>query len=1088
MKTTAVLFLALLLSSTAGLRAGIVVLGQNSTTALAYAGATSATDLINAGQATLASAAVTPSHGSFSGNGINDGVYANSPLTANTFFQYDIHFPATATFELNLTGAPHGYDLASIDSFMGWATVSQRQANQDYTVEVSVVGSDGFRPLVHVKYTPFSGNGGNYETRVTITEDTTGVLAANVDAIRFLFADPGNNGSTPGTLVREMDVQGAPSAAAPPAVAVQTVADFSETDGVYAGEVVNNDLVNNGQATLASFTTSTTPQFNVGGQNNGTYGLANAVAAAWYKPAQLPATLTFELNTNSASTGYVITAIRTFAGWKNGGTQTYANQKYGVEYRNVGSADWTPLESVDYSPFSSLVNTSASTRVVLSAPAGNLRSGVAALRFNFQVPTRADGVNNGTVLQEIDVVGYPVDTPPEPTVTIRTPAERFLVQRTAANTGAIPITGTYPATPDRIEARAVVMAGANSGTTTDWQTIKANPGGGAFSGILTNVPAGGWYQLEVRSVTGPTPSATATRTKVGVGDIYLTAGQSNSANHGAPTYTPADDRVCARLAVSGSSWRQGYDPMPIATGTGGSPWSRLGALLAAADNLPVGFLCVGVGATQVSEWQPGTANYDSLLKPALQSLGTGFRAVLWHQGESDSIANVTAANHAALLATMIARSRQDAGWTVPWYVAEVSFHPATYLSQEAPVTAGQRLAAYADANVFLGASTDWLHLEDANGGKLADTVHFNAAGLTDHATQWRDILRGTTSTAPRNGNFEDNRTAALTGLAPLADGASHIVNISSDTDSPSVIGWHILSASGVNAAAGVNGFHNPTVGTYAAAVDTISNGVLPNMSGRHVAVLNGGSAGNFFLHTTRALAQPLRVYTLRAALGVRDYPASFGGARLDILAKGQVVASASFDKAALDALRGGNAAGAFTEVSLAYTTGEPVPANQPLAIRIAKTGGAGTVLDFDNVRFTSASNHYGAWQVLHWGSTSVAAAAQWLDPDGDRLANGIEYFLGYDPISPKPRLQPTLISEGNHEWGRFAVPLDPAVTDAGLGLDYSFDLETWLPAATAGDGSVVHSKAPDFWRLDIDRNIHPQAFYRLTLGPIVPLP
>ena len=74
MKTTAVLFLALLLSSTAGLRAGIVVLGQNSTTALAYAGATSATDLINAGQATLASAAVTPSHGSFSGNGINDGV------------------------------------------------------------------------------------------------------------------------------------------------------------------------------------------------------------------------------------------------------------------------------------------------------------------------------------------------------------------------------------------------------------------------------------------------------------------------------------------------------------------------------------------------------------------------------------------------------------------------------------------------------------------------------------------------------------------------------------------------------------------------------------------------------------------------------------------------------------------------------------------------------------------------------------------------------------------------------------------------------------------------------------------------------
>jgi hypothetical protein len=686
------------------------------------------------------------------------------------------------------------------------------------------------------------------------------------------------------------------------------------------------------------------------------------------------------------------------------------------------------------------------------------------------------------------VSGYPVGTPQEPPVSITMPTERFLVQRTAANTGTIPITGTYTATPDRIEARAVVMAGANSGTTTAWQTIKTNPTGGTFSGNLTNVSAGGWYQIEVRSVTGVTPSASATRNKVGVGDIYLTAGQSNSANHGAPAYTPADDRVCARTAVTGSSWQHGYDPMPIATGTGGSPWSRLGDLLAAADNLPVGFLCVGVGATQVSQWQPGTANYDTLLKPALQSLGTGFRAVLWHQGESDSIANVTAANHAALLASMIARSRQDAGWTVPWYVAEVSFHPATYLSQEEPVTAGQRLAAYADPNVFLGASTDWFHLEDASGGKLADTVHFNAAGLSDHATQWRDILRGTTTATPRNGNFEDNRTASITGLAPLADGASHIVNISSDTDSPSVIGWRILSASGTTAADGNNGFHNPTTGTYAGAVDSVSNGVLPNMSGRHVAVLNGGSAGNFFLHTTRALAQPLRVYTLRVALGVRDNPASFGGTRLDLLAKGQVVATASYDKAALDALHGGDSAGTFTEVSLTYTTGDTVTTNQPLALRIAKTGGAGTVLDFDNVRFASAPNNFGAWQVQHWGSTGVAAASQWLDPDGDGLSNGIEYFLGYDPKSPNPLPQITLLSEENHAWGRFTVPLNPTVTDMGLGLNYSFDLETWLPATTAADGSVVNTKTPDSWRLDIDLSVHPKAFYRLSLAEIASAP
>ncbi|HEX7262409.1 MAG TPA: hypothetical protein VF258_11445, partial [Luteolibacter sp.] len=48
-----------------------------------------------------------------------------------------------------------------------------------------------------------------------------------------------------------------------------------------------------------------------------------------------------------------------------------------------------------------------------------------------------------------------------------TPVSRQVIQRDAANTGDIPISGTYSGTTDRIEARAVVMAGgANNGSTT----------------------------------------------------------------------------------------------------------------------------------------------------------------------------------------------------------------------------------------------------------------------------------------------------------------------------------------------------------------------------------------------------------------------------------------------------------------------------------------------------------------------------------------------------------------------------------------------------------------------------------------------
>lgn len=543
------------------------------------------------------------------------------------------------------------------------------------------------------------------------------------------------------------------------------------------------------------------------------------------------------------------------------------------------------------------------------------------------------------------------------------------------------------------EAIKTRFATPGSATTTSWQTIATNPNG-AFSGALTGVAAGGWYAVEVRSVFNETPTASITINKVGVGDIYITCGQSNSANYGAPIHTPTDDRVSVRTAVSGSTWRHGYDPMPVASGAGGSVWSRLGDQLAAADDIPIGFICVGVGGTEVSQWVPGTANYDNRLKPALQSLGaSGCRAVLWHQGESDSLASVTAITHAARLNSMITQSRTDAGWTVPWYLAEASFHPSSNLTQEEPVCAGQRLAVHGDAKVFLGPTTDAFHLEDAAGGKLSDSVHFNAAGLLDHATQWRDILRGTASLAPRNAGFEDNRTAAITGLAALADGASHTVNISTDNDSPSVLGWRILSASGTTAADGSNGFLNPGAGSYAAAIDSSNNGVLPNMAGRHVAFLSGGTAGNHFLHTTRANLQPATLYTLAAAIGVRDDPGAFGGVRLDLLADGQVLATTSLTKAALDALRGGNSAGTFTDASLSFMAGATVPAGQPLAVRIAKTNGAATVLDFDNIRLTTAAaSGYGAFQIEHWNSTAHPDSGRALNPDGDDIPNAIEYF------------------------------------------------------------------------------------------------
>ncbi|MDB6079196.1 MAG: hypothetical protein JWO82_2943, partial [Akkermansiaceae bacterium] len=353
-------------------------------------------------------------------------------------------------------------------------------------------------------------------------------------------------------------------------------------------------------------------------------------------------------------------------------------------------------------------------------------------------------------------------------------------------------------------------------------------------------------------------------------------------------------------------------------------------------------------------------------------------------------------------------------------------------------------------------------------------------GLMDHATQWRNILRGTAALVPRNGDFEDNQSPAVTGLAPLADGAGRVVNIGTDNGSPSVLGWRILTADGRNAAGGNNGYFNPSASTYAAAVDSVNGGVLPGMAGKHVAVLDGGAAGNYFLNTTRANAAGDTAYTLTVAIGVRDNPATFGGVRLDILADGQVVATASYTKTALDGLKGSDAAGGFTEVSLVYETGASVAASQPLAIRIAKAGGAGTVLDFDNVRFTAADSGYSQFLSHYFGSSSDPRGGSSLDPDGDGLSNRVEYFLGLDPMVANSAPRMTIVSEAEGRIARYVVPLDPAITEPGFELQYSFDLQSWLPVASSGDDAVISTRTGSSWTVEIALGTHPRAFLRMV--------
>ena len=171
-----------------------------------------AVNLIQAGQSTLdrVSASQDPSMpANFTTAGINDG---SAAADANLAF-YGVqdatggNLPVTLTFLLNTNnatgGSATGYTLGSIQTITGWS--SANLGNHNLELQLSLNGGP-FED--HGFFTANTAlNGGNNAILDTLTS-SSGPLAAGVTGVRFIFTNPGGTG---GTLIRELQVFGAPT-------------------------------------------------------------------------------------------------------------------------------------------------------------------------------------------------------------------------------------------------------------------------------------------------------------------------------------------------------------------------------------------------------------------------------------------------------------------------------------------------------------------------------------------------------------------------------------------------------------------------------------------------------------------------------------------------------------------------------------------------------------------------------------------------------------------------------------------------------------------------------------------------------------
>ncbi len=295
-----------------------------------------------------------------------------------------------------------------------------------------------------------------------------------------------------------------------------------------------------------------------------------------------------------------------------------------------------------------------------------------------------------------------------------------------------------------------------------WQELAVRKDGNAFEATF-NAPAGGWYRFELRAMAAGSIIAETAIEHFGVGEVFVVAGQSNSANHGQVKQVTRTKRVSS---FNGQRWQIANDPQPGASGNGGSFMPPLGDALVDRFDVPVGFVACGIGASSVREWLPKgetfpnpptiearvvklaesswASNGDAyaMLVKRMKEIGpNGFRAVLWHQGESDANQRDTTRTlpgklYREYLEKVIRSTRRDIGLEMPWFVAQVSYHVPG--DESSPDIRAAQASLWRDGIAMEGPDSDALKGDlRENDGK---GVHFSGRGLVEHSAKWAEKL------------------------------------------------------------------------------------------------------------------------------------------------------------------------------------------------------------------------------------------------------------------------------------------------------------------------------------------------------------
>lgn len=358
----------------------------------------------------------------------------------------------------------------------------------------------------------------------------------------------------------------------------------------------------------------------------------------------------------SPTTGASIPTTTTISGTYTG------TAPVGIEVQH-GAGSWVALTATTISG-----GTWTGSATLTAASAAALRA-----RYSNSTGVVSADIANITVTANAIAFSAPIDTTQD-AVSYR------VFQRNGSNQASVRLRGTYSGTPTSIEYQW------NGGS---WTTLVASPSGGTFSATVTLTgPAQGTLSVRFSNATTVSASLAA----VGVGDVFIAAGQSNhdggATNYVTPTAPGAHpgwvatvwskQHVFKALAeTSADKFGNGVSaiyPAQVNLDAGGGSYFGALATLIMASGVPVMFVPCAKGSTSIDNWSeasPSTSTLYGAMLAAAQAIGA-HKAVLWWQGEAE-MAGVGTASAWASKMTAIMAAWATAGQASKWWLVKPCF-------------------------------------------------------------------------------------------------------------------------------------------------------------------------------------------------------------------------------------------------------------------------------------------------------------------------------------------------------------------------------------------------------------------------------